>query len=128
MNAYTTGLRLMLLTGETRLLRFWFGLMGIFFSVFLVSSADDRWEYKLTFAVLPAGVWAATFICNGIALIYGSITSHYNPIAFLFEDILGVLAWTALSITSMISQGSIGGITVAALINIYLLMRYPAWK
>ena len=121
-------LRDLLLISETRLLRFWFGLFGLAFAVFLMTAADDHWEYRITFAMAPAGFWVAALAINGLAMVYGAVTRNYSPFAFIMEDVLGVLTWTSLSITSMISQGTIGGVTVAALINIYLLMRYPAWK
>lgn len=124
----TTSFKFLILFGETRLLRLWFGLLTTFFSLFVLLGASDRWEYQLTFELLPPIVWAIMFVYSGSALVYGAITCRYNKILLFLEGILGSLAWTAFSITSMISQGSPGAITMVALINIYLLIRYPVWQ
>lgn len=122
-------LRELLLIGPTQMLRLWFGLTACFFAIFITSNAaaSDN-EYTLSFQVMPQLLWAFLLVINGTALVYGSITSRYGKLGLLLEGILGTLLWTALGITSMISQGSLGGITIAIAISAYLLIRYPTWQ
>ena len=121
-------LRYLLLTGSTALLRFWFGLMGLGFAIFLVCAAEGHWEYSLMFKWAPAWLWAAAFVANGMAMIHGAYTGYYDRTHFVFECVVGLAAWSGMAIMATISQGSIGGLTVAGLLNLYLFVRYPVWK
>lgn len=118
----------LLFFGDTKLLRFWFGLMSLFFAVFMGGSAIDHWEYALTFKLLPPVVWSMLLTINGLALILGVITSRYGYLGLSLEGILGTITWSTIGITSMISQGSLGAVTVAIMVNVYLIIRYPTWQ
>lgn len=121
-------IRQILLFGDTKLLRFWLGLMSLFFAVFMGGSAGDHWEYFLTFKLLPPSIWSALLTINGAALIIGVITGRYGYFGLCMEGILGTVTWSVIGITSMISQGSLGTVTVAILVNVYLIIRYPTWQ
>lgn len=118
----------LLATGDTRLLRFWFGVAALFAGIFFLVGGRAVEEYKLTLIVLPHFVWSFLLTLNGLYLVYGAITKRFNRISLFMEGFLGSITWTTLAVTSMISHGSVGGITVAAFINIYLLLRYPSVK
>ena len=113
----------LLIAGDTRQLRFWFGLTGIAYALFLSFAAPSHWEYGLAFQVLPPHAWSIMFSVSGLALVYGAVTCRYDRLMLTLEGVLGSIAWTALSITTMMSQGTIGAVTVAALINLNLLLR-----
>lgn len=119
----------LLLTDQTQLLRFWFGLASVFFGLFLIgSNVHDTMEYVITIAIAPPSAWASMFFISGSALIYGAITSKYSRLQMFLEGILGTFAWVSVSITGMISQGTVGAVTIAAAISIFLLIRYPVWR
>lgn len=121
-------LQRLLLTGSTSLLRFWFGLTAIGYAVFLLRVPADHYEYAVTMQVASRYVWVALFILVGCATVYGAVTSKYSKATLVVEGFLGVAVWTAVGISSSISQGSIGAVTIAAVISIYLLIRYPTWQ
>jgi len=121
-------LRFLLLTGSTALLRFWFGLMGLGFACFLFLVADGHWEYAMMFKWAPSWLWAVTFTASSLVTIHGAYTSVHDRLHFFFECVIGLCAWSGMAIMATISQGSIGGLTVAGLLNLYLFVRYPVWK
>ena len=117
----------LLIAGDTRMLRFWFGLTSIAFAAFISFGAPSHWEYGIAFMVLPHYVWSALLLVSGAALVYGAVTCHFDRLMLVLEGFIGAATWSALSITTMIAQGTIGAVTIAALINLYLLLRYPTW-
>lgn len=118
----------LMLYGETRLLRFFFGVSTVLFSAFMLIGAPSQWEYSLTIRLLSPDIWAAFFIISGVSLIYGAVTCRYSKLSLVFESILSTASWTAVGITSMISQGTIGAIAAPILISLFLLIRYPTWQ
>lgn len=118
----------LMLVGSTQMLRLWFGITACFFAIFITSeSALTNPEYALGFAIVPQVYWAIAFMVNGAVLIYGAITSKYSKIGLILEGILGTALWAAVGITVMISQGSLGAVTIATFLSVYLLIRYPTW-
>lgn len=118
----------LLIAGDTRQLRFWFGLTSLSFSVFMSFGAPSHWEYGIAFLVLPPHAWSILLGVSGLALMYGAVTCHFDRLMLALEGVAGSIAWVALAITTMMSQGSIGAVTIAAIINLYLLVRYPSWQ
>lgn len=118
----------LMLYGETRLLRFFFGISTLLFSLFMIAGAPSQWEYSLTIRLLDPNVWACMFFISGLALIYGAVTCRYSKVSLLIESILSTASWTAVGITSMISQGTVGAIAAPILISLFLLIRYPTWQ
>ena len=122
------GLQRLLLTGSTALLRFWFGFAAIGYGFFLATAASDHFEYRVTMLVMNRYLWMVLFCIVGVTGIYGAITSKYSKATLVVEGFLGTALWTAVSISSAMSQGSIGAVTIAGVISIFLLVRYPAWR
>lgn len=122
-------LQRLLLTGSTALLRFWFGLGAVFYGWFmLVAATPDNPTYRLPLAMMHGSVWFALFDLVGFATMWGAVTSSYSKGTMVVEGFISVAVWTALSIATAISQGSISAVSVAGLISIYLSVRYPAWR
>jgi hypothetical protein len=113
---------------ETLALRFWFGLVSIGFAAFLLFEAVSHWEYAVSFSFMPHWAWATLFAINGAALLLGAITKRYSKVHLLVEGGLGVFLWVAMGITSMISQGTPGAITMSMFISVWLCIRYPTWN
>ncbi len=73
-------------------------------------------------------LWALLFVLVGCVTIYGAVTCRYSKATLVVEGLLGVALWSAVSISSSISQGSIGAVTIAGVVSVFLLVRYPAWR
>ncbi len=116
-----------LLQSETSAVRFWFGLTTFFFGIFFASNSAAQWEYAITFIVMPHWMWGIGFMMSGAAVFRGAITRKYSILTMFFESILGTALWVGVAISSMMSQGSPGAVTIAALMSIWLLIRYPTW-
>lgn len=114
-----------LLQAETIAVRFWFGLTSIFFGIFMASDPVSKWEYTITFAAMPYWLWGIGFIISGAAIIRGAYTSKYSYASMFIESVLGTILWVGVAVSSMMSQGTPGAITIAALMSIWLLVRYP---
>lgn len=122
-------LKILLLIGPTQMLRLWFGLMTCLFAFFISSrTASVELEFSLTFELLPQLAWSALLVLVGSTLIYGAVTSRYSKLGLALEGILGTAVWAAIGITGMISQGSLGAVTIGILLNMFLLIRYPIWQ
>lgn len=128
MNLRVSPIKYILLQSETVAVRFWFGLVSIFYSLFLSAEAVNHWEYTITFDLMPAWMWSCLLAFNGISYIRSSLTNKYGINSMLMEGILGTLLWVSLSITSMMSQGTPGAVTVAGALSVWLLIRYPTWN
>ncbi len=120
-------LQRLLLTGDTAVLRFWFGFAAIGYAAFALGGMNGHYEYSVTMQVMSKWAWATVFSIVGCVTIYSAVTSKYNRCTLIFEGFLGVGVWTAMSISSAISQGSIGAVTIAAVVSVFLLVRYPTW-
>lgn len=117
-----------LLRGETAAVRFWFGLTTIFFGLFMTTNSAAQWEYLISFIMLPHWAWGIGFITSGLAVFHGAVTSRCSKLSMFLEAILGTVLWVSIAVSSMMSQGSPGAVTIAALMSVWLLIRYPAWK
>lgn len=117
-----------LLKSETSAIRFWFGLATIFFGIFLLANPQSQWEYVITYIILPHWVWGIGFLMTGSAMLYGSLASKLSTLSMFFEGILGTILWVGVAVSSMMSQGSPGAVTIAALMSVWLAIRYPSWS
>lgn len=121
-----------MLFSQTASTRFWFGLVGIGFSSYMISSSTIHSpisEYQLLLQIAPDWVWAIGFLTHGCALIYGVLTHTYNKLLMVLEGILGTVVWTTSAVVIVITQNTIGAQAAAALIAVWLLVRYPThWE
>lgn len=117
-----------LLQSETAAVRFWFGLTTIFFGLFMVSNSASQWEYLITFYIMPYWAWGIGFIVSGCSILRGAITGRYSFKTMLLESVLGTILWVSVAVSSMMSQGSPGAVTIAGLMSLWLLVRYPTWN
>lgn len=117
-----------LFKSETSAIRFWFGLATIFFGIFLLLHPESQWEYVITYIILPHWVWGIGFLMTGSAMFYGSMASKISSTSMFFEGILGTILWAGMAVSTMMSQGSPGAVTIAALMSVWLAIRYPTWS
>lgn len=111
-----------------RLLRFWFGAAAIGYGFFLATAAGNHFEYRVTMLIMNRYLWLALFLLVGCTTIYAAVKKNYSKATLVIEGYVGAALWVAVSISSGISQGSIGAVTIAGIISIYLLVRYPEWQ
>ena len=117
-----------LLQSETTAVRFWFGLTSLFFGLFMWTHPEAKWEYLVTYIIMPHWMWGIGFMVSGAAVLIGAVTKKYSWTSMFFEAILGTVLWVSVSVSSMMSQGSPGAVTIAGLMSMWLLVRYPTWN
>ncbi len=121
-------LREILAHESTRALRLALGAGAVLFGMFLMLGAVNHFEYAVTFSVMPAWAWGGLFVVHGVALVTGALSKQYSLGHLFFEGFLGSLLWLFVAITSMMSQGSPGAITICPIVCGWLVVRYPSWK
>lgn len=124
---------IVLWTTETTAVRLWFGLVSIFFALFIFESPLFDYynaEYHLMATISPYWIdsrhfWGILFATNGVALIYGVLFKVYSTKLLILEGLLGVAIWGSSAAAVYYAQGTIGAHTVAAMMALWLLARYP---
>lgn len=115
----------LLFISETRLLRFWFAFASLGWVAWILGDASFAVTHETSAQYASPPTYALGFAINGFALLYGSITNHYNRWLLFAEGILGVSVWGAMAYSDAIDQTVIGPATVGALIAFFILCRYP---
>lgn len=126
-------LKVVLWTSETSSVRLWFGLVSIFFAVFIHSSPLFDYynaEYHLMITLAPHWIdprvfWSTLFVVHGTALLYGVIYRRFNTLLLVLEGLLGLAIWGSSALRVFEAQGTIGAHTIAACIALWILTRYP---
>lgn len=124
---------LTLWTSETTAVRLWFGTASIFFAIFIFESPifiSYEAEYHLMVQLSPYWIdarafWGILFIINGSALIYGVLFRAYSTKLLILEGLLGVALWGSSAVAVYHTQDSLGAHTIAAIIALWILARYP---
>lgn len=131
----------MVVTADTKLLRFCFGMLTIlhtFFVLFGAPTLDHMfWEHDARYNPLPAYVWALGLVVSSGFMIFGSLTGIHGRTMMVFEGVLGAACWIALLMIILLYQGAINTslanleicIAISGTIaSSYLLIRYPTWQ
>lgn len=115
----------LLLTGETALLRLWFGIASLAFGIWI--SFDPNFSEGHTVAIAMATLEAqiVMFFVHGCAMIYGAITSKFSRIQLFLECFLGIFLWVGLGLAEMVQQQAPGPMIAGGGIALFLLIRYP---
>ena len=122
----------LMFNSETYALRFWFGLTSIGFGLFMLTTPMNQLEvqeYRIMLSMASIHIWGLAFFIHGIVSWYGVITLISNKFLLIFEGVLGLVVWTAASISIMIAQSAPGAVTAGIFIAFWLLVRYPTnWE
>jgi hypothetical protein len=112
---------------ETIAVRFWFGLITLGYGFYL-PTVNLKSDFVLAIMLMPAWLWGILFGINGIATIYGTLTSKKSRINMLVECVLGTFCWITIGVTVSMAQGIPGPTLMASMVSLWLLVRYPTWK
>ena len=120
MSKFTVGV----LTGDTRMLRFWFSIFSLVWVFMLLSDNHHHVQFVASIVASPE-IIAFFMIIYSASLMYGIFTEKFNDGLLLLEGVLGTFIWGSLAISDIFEYQYIGMTSFGGIVALYLLIRYP---
>lgn len=121
-------LMLLLLKGDTTLLRLFFALSSFGFSMWVLFDKCFSFDHPYVAALMKGNIHllAVLFGVHSFSVLYGVLTSRYSNWLLFTEAILGAGLWVVIGLAEAFQQHAPGPMLLGgAPLSMFLLIRYP---
>lgn len=123
--AFRTKIVTLLLTSDTKLLRFWFAISSLSYGLWVAVDQSYALHHHVA-ASIPQLLQAALFAVHGLSVMYGVGTGRFSRPLLCSEGLLGLALWGGIGLAEMAQQGVPGPMLLGGGgIALFLLVRYP---